>query len=158
MRISHRTLDGKIYDYTESIWSGKKALTVDGVPALKFNKNEFKIGDEVFAVKGSFLSGVKLVSKTNSANVIVLAKNTWYEWILIFAPFVFWGITVIPLIGGWMWSLIGAAIGCPAIARTLRSEMNNIFKIFVSLLIWVLIFAFWLVATMFFTGLITGLV
>lgn len=144
MKISYKTLDGKIYNYTESIWTGKKTLSVDGVPMEKFNKNEFKIGEEVFAVKGSFLSGVKLVSRTNPENTIVLAKNKWYEWILIFLPFVFWAVTLVPVIGGWIWSLLGMVVASPTNARILRSEMNTVYKIISCIAVLALLVAFWL--------------
>ena len=36
--------EGKGYVYTENVWTGKKELTLDGVPLEKINKKTFSVG------------------------------------------------------------------------------------------------------------------
>ena len=55
------------------------SYTYDGAPT---EKSATEIED--FDVKGNFLTGVSLVS--NKGRTIVLAKNKWYDWLMIFFP------------------------------------------------------------------------
>ena len=78
--------EGRVYVYTENVWTGKKELTLDGVPLEKINKKTFSVKDAAgnarpLEVKGNFLTGVTL---TDNGKNIVLAKNKWYEWVLAY--------------------------------------------------------------------------
>lgn len=112
MELSVKDEDGTYYLYNESFWTSKKSLTVDGVAATKLAKRTFRVERsakpseeskpelsftaddasaqksqseyEDFNVKGNFLTGVSLVS--NSGKTVVLAKNKWYDWLMIFFP------------------------------------------------------------------------
>ena len=37
--------EGRVYVYTENVWTGKKELTLDGVPLEKINKKTFSVKD-----------------------------------------------------------------------------------------------------------------
>lgn len=42
MELSSQTDSGKYYLYTESFWSGKKRLTVDGKETVKIGRKQFR--------------------------------------------------------------------------------------------------------------------
>ena len=47
--------------YTENIWTGKKSITANGVPAQAITKKDFLINGEKATVKGNTYSGMSLV-------------------------------------------------------------------------------------------------
>lgn len=99
--------------YEESFVTGGKKINVNGEQLEKVSRKEFKNANgDSFLVKGSFLTGVKLVS--GDKTVTVTPTVTWYEILLAVLPFILimvWGNTValcriIPVVGG----AIGGAI------------------------------------------------
>ena len=99
--------------YEESSLSGKKALTVNGVPAQAISKKEFWVNGKKAILSGSALSGVSLAI---DGEVIQLTPKTkWYETVLAFLPFLLvliWSnsrelCAIFPMVGG----AIGGAIG-----------------------------------------------
>ena len=141
MKLNLTTPDGVQYEYIENIWTGKKTLIVNGIPSVKLNKREFKVGEEIFIINGNFITGVKLLLKDGSE--IVLCKNNWYEWILIMLPFAYIGLGIFGgAIGG---GLSGgtAALVAAGNASIVRSKMSILLKVITCLLITVAGFFAW---------------
>ena len=99
--------------YTENIWTGKKSITANGVPAQAITKKDFLINGEKATVKGNTYSGMSLV--IGDEEYVLIEKSTWYEIVLAVLPAVFlltWGnsvtlCSIFPVIGG----AIGGAFG-----------------------------------------------
>ena len=47
--------EGRVYVYTENVWTGKKELTLDGVPLEKINKKTFSVKDAAGNARPPFL-------------------------------------------------------------------------------------------------------
>lgn len=145
MRLVTET-DGNVYEYTENIWTGKKELTFNGVSLQKFDKKTFIVNGNdstmrMIKVKGNFLTGVTLIAEWGN---IVMAKNKWYDWLLIFLPVfgLFVGIFG-GAIGGGLSGLFGV-LGCYFNANVLRSRLSLPLKILVCILIFVAANAAWI--------------
>lgn len=99
--------------YNENFWTGKKSLSMNGVPLTKISKKEFQTANGVTGtVTGSFLSGACL--SIGGETIRLTPKITWYEIVLCLLPFILimiWGNVVelcliVPVVGG----AIGGAI------------------------------------------------
>ena len=109
--IQHPTY-GEII-YAENFWSGKKALTVNGLDTPLSPKKECVIDGKKAVVKGGYLTGVNLCIE--SETVAVVSKPKWYEVVLAVIPFIFlmiWGnskelCSIFPVVGG----AIGGGLG-----------------------------------------------
>lgn len=111
----HHDVYGDI-SYDESVWTGKKTITINGIVLVKQKKDVYLFDDgqtqTYVQVKGSLLTGVKVVFGSDA--VQVLRAPTWYETVcsvLIFMLVLVWGNTpalcaIVPIVGG----AIGAAI------------------------------------------------
>lgn len=90
MRIE-KTINGTEYVYEESLWSGgNRRLTVNGIPAGRLSEKKFAMTGtngaiEYITVQGNLRVGITL--ETGSGKV-VLVKNEWFDWILIFLPLI----------------------------------------------------------------------
>ena len=101
--------------YTESFWSGKKTITINGTPALKVSKTEFLIYGEKATLKGNVITGVTLNYKDES--IMIVPKASWYEYVLALLPLIFaltWGnipflTAILPAVGGALGAGLGAA-------------------------------------------------
>ena len=99
--------------YNESFWTGKKALTINGVDAQPVSKKEFTAEGKRLVITGSSLMGLKL--QIDNDVVEISSKPKWYEIALAFLPLIFlltWGnstalCSVFPVVGG----AIGGALG-----------------------------------------------
>ena len=99
--------------YNESFWTGKKALTINGVDAQPVSKKEFTAEGKKLVIIGSSLMGLKL--QIDNDIVEISSKPKWYEIALAFLPLIFlltWGnsaalCSVFPVVGG----AIGGALG-----------------------------------------------
>ena len=99
--------------YNENFWTGKKAITVNGVDAQSVSKNEFTFEDKKAVIKGNCFMGVKVYIDDDT--VEVSPKPKWYEIVLAVLPFIFlltWGnsealCSIFPVVGG----AIGGALG-----------------------------------------------
>ena len=131
---------GKIL-YTESFWTGKRTLFVEGKMLEKSGKKEFTMPDgKIGVLKGNTLTGVSLCV---GVDVISLTpKLKWYEVVFSILPFIFimvWGnstalCAIFPVVGG----AIGGGIAglCVAGNLFLVKLTNNIFlKILISLIV-----------------------
>lgn len=109
--VKHPTL-GEIV-YTESFWTGKKGLTVNGAEAKPISKKEFRIGEQKIEIIGSYFTGISL--NIDGETVQLSPKPKWYEVVLAVIPVAFlltWGnvpalCAIFPVIGG----AIGGALG-----------------------------------------------
>ena len=113
--INHPTYGEIVYD--ESIWTGKKTLTVNGTTCFAVSKKEFLAGDQKILLSGSLLSGVRLT--INQETVEVSPRPAWYEIAFAILPLVFlitWGSSptlcaIFPVIGGAIGGAIGGVFG-----------------------------------------------
>lgn len=139
--VISKEVDNKHFLYNENMLSGKKSLSVDGKEATKARKNMYTLSTgESVTVKGSFLSGVKL---SMQGKEIVLLKNKWFEWILIFLPFLYLCIGLFGgAIGGGLSGLF-AAIAAYSNAAVLRGKLNITVKILLCLLVTVVLYFVW---------------
>ena len=165
MELSVKDEDGTYYLYNESFWTSKKSLTVDGVAATKLAKRTFRVVNdgqntelsftaddasaqksqpeyEDFNVKGNFLTGVSLVS--NSGKTVVLAKNKWYDWLMIFFPVIGmpFGIIFCGAIGAFfstLFTMLAAVLN----ANIARSKKPIAVKIPLQIVIGVIANALW---------------
>ena len=109
--IQHPTYGEIVYD--ENFWTGKKALTVNGVDAKPISKKEFMIDGKKATIKGNFFAGINVC--IDNETVELSPKPKWYEIVLAVLPLVFlltWGnspslCSIFPVIGG----AIGGALG-----------------------------------------------
>ena len=132
------------YVYDENFWTGKKNIYVNGTLATKVGKKEFILskGEEktnIF-VQGSYFSGVTLYINNKP---VELVKNKWYDWILMFAPFICLALGVLSgAIGG----ALSALLSCTAtfINSTIcRSKLNIFAKIVCALFVTIACFILW---------------
>ena len=113
--INHPTYGEIVYD--ESIWTGKKTLTVNGATCFAVSKKEFLAGEQKILLSGSLLSGVRLT--INQETVEVSPRPAWYEIAFAILPLVFlitWGnnpalCAIFPVIGGAIGGAIGGVFG-----------------------------------------------
>ncbi|MBQ9716101.1 MAG: hypothetical protein IJV77_06815 [Clostridia bacterium] len=127
------------YVYSESLWTGKRGLTVNGIPAMKVSKKVFQLPTEEgpvrYEIKGSIYSDISIIVN----GYAVSTDHEWYEKMLIWLP-------MISIVFGVIWGgLIGALIfGLFAtIAMTINMEImysskGSAFKVFVGLLVFVI--------------------
>ena len=67
--------------YEENFWTGKKSVTIDGIPLEKISKKEFKLQDgNTVSIEGGFLQGSNLNIKGES--LMLTPKIKWYEIVL----------------------------------------------------------------------------
>ncbi len=111
-----KTIQHPIYGeivYTESAWTGKKSLTINGLAAHPISKKMFKIDDKSVTIIGNDLMGASLFI---DGEIIRLSpKPKWYEILFALLPFVFlmtWGnsaslCAIFPVVGG----ALGGALG-----------------------------------------------
>ena len=131
-------LIGKI-EYTESFWTGRRNITVNGIALNRINNKNFEHDDLKATVMGSILSGI--VINVNGTYVTMCNKSTPLEYVLAFIPLVLiiiWGnspklCSIIPVVGG----MLGGAIsgGCGACALIfMKLQKKTISKIIVALI------------------------
>lgn len=139
-------VNGVLYLYEENFWTGKKSLTVNGVPLTKTGKRQFSVTKEdgtvsYITVKGSFLSGISLLT---SEGEVVLVKNKWYDWVLIFLPMVgiVVGVAGCGAIGGGLSALFGF-LGAFVNATLLRSKLSMPIRILLCIAVFAVVSAVW---------------
>ena len=95
-----------------------------------------------YTIKGSFITGVSLVSSKNET--IVLAKNNWYDWILIFFPLIGipFGVMFFGAIGSFFSVLFTGLAACVN-ANVARSKLALAGKIPLQILIGIVANGLW---------------
>ena len=122
--INHPTYGEIVYD--ESVWTGKKTLTINGAPCFAVSKKEFMVGEQKAMLLGNLFMGIQL--SINQETIELSPRPTWYEIVLAILPLAFlltWGnsptlCAIFPVVGG----AIGGAIG-GACAMTSLLLMKN---------------------------------
>lgn len=139
-------VNGVLYLYEENFWTGKKSLTANGVPLTKTGKRQFSVTKEdgtvsYITVKGSFLSGISLLT---SEGEVVLVKNKWYDWVLIFLPMVgiVVGVAGCGALGGGLSALFGF-LGAFVNATLLRSKLSMPVKILLCIVVFAVANVVW---------------
>lgn len=110
--IQHENLGEMTYE--ESLWTGKKRLSVNGQELKKIARNTFQTSDgQSIKLKGSFLFGTKAITETET--IVLVPPCKWYEYALSLLPFILvltWGNSkalcrLVPIVGGAIGGLIG---------------------------------------------------
>ncbi len=116
---------------TELSFTADEALTQKSQPEY-----------EDFNVKGNFLTGVSLVS--NSGKTVVLAKNKWYDWLMIFFPVIGipFGVMFCGVIGGFF-SALFTMLAATVNANISRSKKPLAVKIPLQIVVAVVANALW---------------
>ena len=124
--------------YNESFWTGKKALTINGVIATPIAKNQFALGEEKIVLSGSFLTGIKIY--IDNSMVEISPKPKWYEIVLAVIPVAFlltWGnsaelCSIFPVVGGALGGGLGA-LGSMTSLFFMKKSKSPLFKILIGL-------------------------
>lgn len=127
--IQHTTYGEIIYE--ESIWTGKKELTVNGVKAQKTSKKTFIVDGKNAIINGSLYTGMTLV--IDIIPIEIVPKPKWYELVLSILPISFWLTwgnhpvlySNVPVVGGAIIGAICGALGGLAIAISLPAMINS---------------------------------
>ena len=120
--------------YYESLLTGQKTLTVNGVDAQRISKKEYVINKKSVLLEGSFLFGRTLLIEGETIQLSPKAK--WYEIVLAIIPIIFlltWGnsvslCSIFPVVGG----AIGGALGGVSSVMSLffmKSQKKPLFKV-----------------------------
>lgn len=105
-------------DYTESFWTGKKKITINGVELVKADRTHYAFPDgKLISVTGNFLSGAAV--EIDGERISLTEKIKWYEILLGCLPLILvliWGnspalVKVIPVVGGAIGGAIDGGIG-----------------------------------------------
>lgn len=127
--IQHTTYGEIIYE--ESIWTGKKELTVNGVKAQKTSKKTFIVDGKNAIINGSLYTGMTLV--IDIIPIEIVPKPKWYELVLSILPISFWltwgyhpaFYSNVSVVGGAIIGAICGALGGLAIAISLPAMINS---------------------------------
>ena len=122
MQINIRDEQNNItYTYGESLWTGKRTLSVNGVQAKKVGKKKFEIqtedGIKTYEVKGSLQSDVSIMCD----GYAVSSNHTWYEKLLIWLPYV--SIIIGVVVGGIIGVLVFSAFAF--VSQTINIDIMN---------------------------------
>ena len=132
---------GKII-YDESIWTGKKIITINGKQLTKLSKSTFSYdfdGEEiVINLKGNLMTGSSIIIKNDCIQLV--PKTLWWEYVLVFLPFIFiivWSsfpatAEIFPLIGGFMGGAIAGVIAVVSMFL-MKIVKKRIFKFLIGL-------------------------
>lgn len=145
MELFATSKDGKSIAYNES-FTGKVSLKVDGVELVKTGKKVFKLDTEegqiLYTIKGSFLSGVTIYLSTGEN--IVLAKNQWYDWVLMFLPMagIIFAVILCGMLGGFL-SIFFCTIAMVINAMMTRSKLPVAARIVLEIVIGIIANVIW---------------
>ena len=137
--IVQHSIYGEIV-YNESFWTGKKALTINGVDAKPISKKEYMVNEKRAILKGSFLTGSTLLIEGETIQLSPKAK--WYEIILAIIPFLFllaWGnsaslCSIFPVVGGAIGGALGG-VGAVISLFLMKTQKNPIVKTVVGIIV-----------------------
>lgn len=154
--IVEKTLeDGRHIEYFESFWTGRRKLSIDGKELEKVGRRIFRDNENgsmvEYTAKGSFLTGVTLIS--NEGENYVLAKNKWYDWVMIFLPLlgIFFAVFCGAVGGGLgaLFCVLGAVINAFIARSSLPVPVKIILQIVVALAVNAIWFALYFVVAVF---------
>lgn len=155
MRVETTLQDGRHVEYFESFWTGRRKLSINGKELEKTGRKIFcdkESGSLIeYTAKGSFLTGVTIIS-SNGEN-FVLAKNKWYDWVMIFLPLL--GMALALLCGalggglGALFCLLGAVINALIARSSMPVPVKIILQIVVVLVVNAIWFALYIVVAVF---------
>ena len=141
MELSSQSASGVNILYEESFWTSRKRLVINGQDALKIGRKRFQaeVNGELttFDIRGSFLSGVSVTATkstpfgdattgiTSLSETTVLARNKWYDWVMICLPLVgiIFGVIFCGAIGGGLSTLL-CLLAAVINATIARSELK----------------------------------
>ena len=137
--IVQHSIYGEIV-YNESFWTGKKALTINGVDAKPISKKEYMVNEKRAILKGSFLTGSTLLIEGETIQLSPKAK--WHEIILAIIPFLFlltWGnsaslCSIFPVVGGAIGGALGG-VGAVISLFLMKTQKNPIVKTVVGIIV-----------------------
>ncbi|MBE6595201.1 MAG: hypothetical protein E7644_05330 [Ruminococcaceae bacterium] len=137
--IVQHSIYGEIV-YNESFWTGKKALTINGVDAKPISKKEYMVNEKRAILKGSFLTGSTLLIEGETIQLSPKAK--WNEIILAIIPFLFlltWGnspslCSIFPVVGGAIGGALGG-VGAVISLFLMKTQKNPIVKTVVGIIV-----------------------
>ncbi len=137
--IVQHSIYGEIV-YNESFWTGKKALTINGVDAKPISKKEYMVNEKRAILKGSFLTGSTLL--IDGETVQLSPKAKWYEIILAIIPPLFlmtWGnnaslCSIFPVVGGAIGGALGG-VGAVISLFLMKTQKNPIVKTVVGIIV-----------------------
>ena len=109
--------------YEESVWTGNKRITINGLELPKINKKTFIYNEKQYKIKGGYLSGVKLIS--TGTEVVIVPKLKGWEQFLVMMNFVL-------VAGGVVGALLGV-FGAYGNATILRKTVNGPGRVFATL-------------------------
>lgn len=137
--------NGKEFVMEQGFWTGKTKLFVDGEELVKVDKKSYRYNDEIVSIKGNFLSGVTL--NFSQSESVAICANKWYEFVLIYMPYLYVAIGVLfGAIGGALSAF--AAISCCVLnAYILRSKGNLVVKIILCIVLFIALFFVWFIIT-----------
>lgn len=136
--VKEHPVHGKIV-YSESTWSGKKSITVNGVPAVPLSKKVFMLGETRLTLSGNSLTGLHL---SIGMQIVELSpKPKWYEIMLAILPFIFlmiWGNSValceiFPVIGGAIGGGLAGALGVVSLSA-MKKTSSVVFKLLIGMI------------------------
>lgn len=154
--IVEKTLeDGRHIEYFESFWTGRRKLSIDGKELEKVGRRIFRDNENgsmvEYTAKGSFLTGVTLIS--DKGENYVLAKNKWYDWVMIFLPLlgIFFAVFCGAVGGGLgaLFCVLGAVINAFIARSSLPVPVKIILQIVVALAVNAIWFALYFVVAVF---------
>lgn len=133
---------GKIV-YEESVWTGKRTITINGQKLLKVGKTNFKLtlenGESSYvSVIGNMFKGTFL--KIMGKMVLVSPAVKWYEYVLGFLPLalvIVWGNSpalceIVPVVGGAIGGAISGALSIVSIVL-MKESKNVVTKVLIGL-------------------------
>ena len=125
-------------EYVESIWTGKKSLTINGAKARPVSKTMFSVecdGELVNAVvTGNIYKGSALT--IGDERFEIYPKTIWYEYVLAILPFILimiWGnsialCSIVPVIAGGLGGAISGGLGVLSLS-IMKSYKNPVLKL-----------------------------
>ena len=125
--------------YSESLWTGKKSLKVNGADAPSVSKKEYTVNGKSAILKGNFLIGSSL--QIDGESIQLAPKLKWYEIVLAVIPFLFlviWGnsatlCSVFPVVGGAIGGGLGGACAILSLVF-MKSNKSLLVKIIIGVI------------------------
>lgn len=130
--------------YSESAWTGKKSITINGVKAIPLSKKVFMAGDIRLTLSGNSLTGLDLL--VGMKIVELISKPKWYELLLAILPFVFlmvWGNSIslceiFPVVAGGLGGALAGGLGVVSLS-TMKKTRSVILKLLVGVIFFAVI-------------------